>query len=237
MIPNLLNPYFILSLILLSFCLVGIYFLPRERSAILLSSLLSVPAAACEILFIPEYWQPTRISGFIIGMEDIIFSFATGGIVWIIISVRFKKNITYNLCSRTIIKRYLGLVLLGLTLIFVSHWFLKFGVMNEALLGILLMGLILLVKLRFKAWRMAGFGSFLFAGYYFIILNLVILLFPEFVLDWNSSNLWSIFALKAPLEEIAWAFVFGGVWSLGMAFVFDIQLRAVRRAGYHGDRD
>lgn len=219
-----LNPYLFLSLILLCACLAGIYLLAQYRRAILIAAILSIPAAASEILFIPEYWSPLRLTDFVIGVEDIIFSFSTGGIAWIIVCLIFGNKISYSINSTRIFFRYSALVMLGLTMLFITHNYVKWGVMNEALLGIGFVGFILLIKTRFRLINVAAVGSSLLAVYYFINLLITFTIFPEFASCWNANNLWAIFVFRIPLEEIAWAFALGAVWPLAMAYVFDMKL-------------
>ncbi len=219
-----LNPYLFLSLILLFACLAGIYLLAPYRRAILIAAILSIPAAASEILFIPEYWTPLRLTDFTIGIEDIIFSFSTGGIAWIIVCLIFGTKISYSIRFRRIFMRYSALVMLGLTLLFITHHYVRWGVMNEALLGISIVGFILMTGTRFRLWKLTAAGSFLLALYYFINLLVTFSIFPEFASSWNTSNLWNIFVFKIPLEEIAWAFALGAVWPVAMAYVLDAKL-------------
>jgi hypothetical protein len=210
-------------LILLGFCLAGLYFYSWERKRILISAFLSIPAACTTVLFVPEYWKPIRITQFPVGIEDAIFSFATGGIVWIIVSFSVGRNYSYNISLSTVIKRYLALVALR-SLIYILFRPMKWEAMTEALVGIIIVGLILLVKFRLKSWRIAAAGSLLFTLYYSIITGFFLTLFPHMRLYWNSNNLWGISVLIVPLGEIVWALGYGAVWPLAMAYVFDLNI-------------
>lgn len=183
-----------------------------------------MPAACTAVLFVPEYWKPIRITQLSVGIEDIIFSFATGGIVWIIVSFSVGRNFSYNMALGTVIKRYLILMALAISLIYLLFRSTQWGVMAEALVGIIIIGLILLVRFRFKSWRIAIAGSLLFSLYYFIIMGFILKLFPLMRMYWNNNNLWGISVFKVPLEEIVWAFVYGTVWPLAMAYVFDLNI-------------
>jgi len=165
-----------------------------------------------------------RITQLSVGIEDIIFSFATGGIVWIIVSFSVGRNFSYNIAISTVIKRYLILGALGISLIFILFRSTKWGVMTEALVGIIIIGLILLVRFRFKSWRIAVAGSLLFTLYYSLITGFFLKLFPHSELYWNNNNFWGISVFNVPLGEIVWAFVYGAVWPLAMAYVFDLNI-------------
>ena len=215
--------YLACSLILLGFCLAGLYFFSRERKRTLISAFVSVPAACTTILFVPEYWKPIRITQLSVGIEDIIFSFATGGIVWIIVSFSVGRNYSYNISLSTVIRRYLILVALR-TLVYILFSPMKWGAMTEALVGIFLVGLILFVRFHFKSWRITVAGSLLFTLYYSIITGFFLTLFPNMRLYWNNNNLWGISVLIVPLGEIVWALAYGAVWPLAMAYVFDLNI-------------
>lgn len=205
-------------------CLAGLFFVSREREKILISAILSMPAACTAVLFVPEYWKPIRITQYSVGIEDIIFSFATGGIVWIFVSFSVGRNFSYNMALSTLIKRYLALVALGVFFIYILNRSTKWGVMAEALVGIIIIGLILLMRFRFKSWRIALAGSLLFTLYYSIIMGISLKLFPHMILFWNNNNLWGLSVFNVPLEEIVWAFGYGAVWPLAMAYVFNLNI-------------
>jgi len=217
------HPYLVWSLVLLGSCLTGFFFFSRERKNIFISAVLSSPAACTAVLFIPEYWRPARITPLSVGIEDLIFSFATGGIVWIIIGFTAGRNFTCNIVLTTVIKRYLILVALGMTLMLILYRSTNLGVMFEAMIGITITGFILLLIQRFKSWRLAAAGSILFTLYYFFVTGLILYLFPNMGCYWNKEILLGISFFNVPVEEIAWAFGFGAVWPLAMAYVFDLD--------------
>ena len=74
-------PYLLSSMAL--FCVAGglLALSPRCRNRALLSGLMSMPTSLMSFVFVPEYWQPTRLFGSELGVEDLLFSFATG-VVW-----------------------------------------------------------------------------------------------------------------------------------------------------------
>ncbi len=217
-------PYLIGSLVLLITCLAGITLFSREKQKILISALLAAPAASVAVFFVPQYWEPIRITKFPVGIEDVIFSFATGGIVWMIVSLSVGRNFSYNMALGIAVKRYLTLAIIGGSLIYILERSTNWSVMFKALSGILFIGLLLMVRFRFKAWRIAAAGSLLFTLYYFIFTGITLKLFPNMILYWNKDFLWGISILQVPLEEIVWALAFGAVWPITMAYVFNLNL-------------
>jgi len=136
------------SLLLLVLFAAGFIVSPaKQRRPILLSALFSTPFSTASIFFVPEYWNPIRTVTFFIGPEDLIFSFATGGIAWLLATWLLWNYIDLDSRLRLIIKRYLICILLGAT---VSIIFLITGlsVMTSTLLGILSVGLFILWSRR-----------------------------------------------------------------------------------------
>ena len=80
------------------------------------------------------------------------------------------------------------------------------------------------MRFRFKSWRIALAGSLLFTLYYSIIMGISLKLFPHMILFWNNNNLWGLSVFNVPLEEIVWAFGYGAVWPLAMAYVFNLNI-------------
>jgi hypothetical protein len=227
---NFSHPYLVWSLVLLGFCVAGFLIFSRERKKIFVSAILSMPAACTAVLFVPAYWKPIRITPLSVGIEDLIFSFATGGIVWIFVSFTACRNFTCDIALTNVIKRYLILVALGMTLLLILYRSTNWGVMFEAMIGISVAGFILLLRQRFRSWRIAAAGSILFTLYYFFVTGLILYLFPHMDSYWNKEILLGISVLNVPLEEIVWAFGFGAVWPLAMTYVFDLDL-----SDYKGD--
>jgi len=121
-------PYFNLSILLLFMVFIIFLFSSRNRSYILFSGILSVPFAFSSLLFIPEYWDPVRIMGTVISIEDVIFSFSTGCMACWITTLLKKKKITFDFAPILILKRYL----------IISHFcFLLTIVLNSAGMGIM----------------------------------------------------------------------------------------------------
>jgi len=223
-------PYLIWSLVLLASYLIGFSLFHKERGRILISALLSVPAAGQALVFVPQYWKPLRILKSPIGIEDIIFSFATGGIAWIVIcAMSGGKTISRSSPGR-ITGRYLLLLLSGSVLSYVSMQVLDLPIMDQALIGISIIGLVLLAGSRFKTWRIAAAGSMIFTLYYSVFTGIVMKLFPHMRSYWNDDMLWGISIMNIPIEEIMWALAFGAVWPLAMAFVFDLKAGTKRQS-------
>ncbi len=217
------QPYLVNSLILLLICAVGVVMLQSHRRLIILSSLLSIPFCFYEFVFIPEYWTPHQ-GNQLLGLADFVFSFATGGITWILVLFSLKQEVTYSWKPRLFCRRYLGGSISGV-IFSLCLWYMGLNIMIAVVL-IIIAGLIVLA-LRFpRLQKLSLYGALSFGIFYFVILKLMFLSSSVFPLHWNHNNLSGLFLWGVPLEEILWALGFGSIWLRFMAYVFDVKLKS-----------
>lgn len=212
-------PYLLFSLILFSLLFLATWYCTSYRKTIVLSAILSVPASFATLLFVPDYWQPVRLGDGPVGLEDFLFSYSTGGLVWFFALVIAGYRFNFQFKLRNIIIRYASLLLLGVSLLYTTRH-LGVGIMNECLIGIGLAGLIL-IALKPSTWMLSLAGGLSFGLLYALCIIAVLMVFPHFSGQWNHEHLWGIQVLNVPLEEFAWATAFGFVWPLAMAYVFE----------------
>ncbi len=56
---------------------------PKDhRRPMLLSGILSAPLALAAPTFVPVYWNPVRLFPYAVGIEDVVFSFSNGAMLW-----------------------------------------------------------------------------------------------------------------------------------------------------------
>jgi hypothetical protein len=91
------------------------------------------------------------------------------------------------------------------------------------MLGMAALGILTLSRRRL--WPIPLFGSISFALLYIVVLEAAYTLWPHFLAQWTADRLWGLSVLGMPAEEVVWAFSFGGVWPLLMAYGFDSHLR------------
>ena len=216
-------PYLILTLVLLMLFAAGLIISPaKQRWPMVVSGLLSIPCSFASIVFVPEYWNPVRIVTFIIGPEDLIFSFTTGAIVWLLATWPLRNYIGLKLQPRLIIRRYLIVFLIGLSVSAISL-LAGFGVMISTIFGILSVGIFILC-LRKNLWPIQLIGMISFVIFYLIIIKVAFIIFPEILQQWTASNLWGPDVWGIPLDEIAWAAGMGAIWPLIIAYLFDVRM-------------
>lgn len=215
-------PYMAASLVLLHILLAGLLLASGHRRLALLSGLLSAPFAMASVFFVPHYWSPVRLADFPAGPEDFIFSFATGGMAWLLAVWPNRRRVTAELSPGRFLGRYLGWTAAGVSLSAVC-WYSGFGPMGAAMAGFAVVGTSLLVRRR-DLWPLPVAGGAGFSLFYAVFITAAVLAWPDLGMHWNAENLWGPRILAIPLEEIVWAAGFGTVWPLFMGHVFDARL-------------
>jgi hypothetical protein len=215
-------PYLGLSSFLFLFSLVLILSLPRHRKILIFSGLFSLPFSLFSIAFVPEYWNPEKIGGWIVGIEDLLFSFATGCIAWGIYCLISKKECRFNFSFFSILKRYMIVtnlcILAGIFL-----WLADIPIMTATIIIILIVGVILFYYHK-NLWFSILLGAIGFTIFYAIIISLFYKFWPLIFFQWSTGCLSGMVILGIPIEEIIWAFVFGAVWPMFIIFIGDIKV-------------
>jgi len=221
------HPYLWTSLFLAALCLIGLRLATHQRKPALLSAMFGIPGAAYSLVFVPAYWSPARITPWPIGVEDVLFSFANGGLVWLMVAAR-NPEVRLAIDAVTVTKRLLALtavfVLLLLTTIQMGVPVMHAGLFSAAII----LGTVLWLRPRY--WQLAARGTVTFGVFYSVVLLGASRLWPDALSWWHHEVVSGILLLGAPAEEIAWAVAYGAVYPLVMAFCFDAQLTRQDRA-------
>lgn len=215
-------PYLCASLVLLSFFIIAFFTQRKQRQPMLLSALFSAPYAFLSIFFVPTYWNPVRVIHFGTGIEDILFSFSNGGMVWLLATWPLRDRLMLDIQIKQIFKRYLILTSSGVTLWLVLIFF-GCNPMHGALFGIVAIT-VLILGLRIQLWPLGLVGALSFSLLYFIFCSILFALNPNFLLQWNFQSLSGNFILDVPIEEIAWSIGFGASWPLLIGYSFNARL-------------
>ncbi len=216
-----MHSYLVTSLFLTALCLAGLWLVPRHRTPVLLSAVLGVPGAAYSLVFVPTYWNPVRILALPIGIEDVLFSFANGGLVWLLVAV-WTPGIRVSINVATVAKRWLA-VTAAFTLLLVVIARAGVPVMHAGLVGAaVIFGAML--WLRPAYWPLAVRGAIAFTILYGAILFGSLQLWPGALSQWNTRVLSGIVFLGAPVEEIIWALAYGALYPVVMAFFLDARM-------------
>ena len=209
-----LHPYLTVVLLLCVLFLCCVLIAGPHRKTLILVGAISVPGSFLSFVFVPDYWNPVRLFEVNPGIEDVLFSFVTGALVWFLSANKYEeKGLKCHKNRRVGVKRYFKMVAIGaVTLALVSR-FESLNIMSHILITMFITSL--LVGWHYKDMvSIALSNSVLFGVFYTSFLVVTFQLFPQFESQWNSEHSWGVSILSIPLEEIVWAFSFGFTWTL-----------------------
>lgn len=202
------------------------------RRSMLLSALLFTSFALTAIILVPSYWRPKLFWDFVVGVEDVIFCFVTGGVVWLGSAYFIKDRLLLPDNARPVMRRYIKHIIYG-SFAFSAFFLVGFGFLWSTLGGLYVMGFILLYTRR-RLWPFALWGTVSFLAMYSLTLKLMFFSWPHFIRQWNLPSLLGL-VLEMPAEELVWALGFGFTWPLFMAHVFDVQVRPAGTRPFEAD--
>ena len=217
-------PYLMLSLTMLGVFLGALALtLRRLRSMALLSGMLAAPFALTSPLFVPSYWSPARVAGTLTGIEDVVFSFAAGGLAWLASVWLFRHRVEFQLRPKRMWWQYAAGTACGLA---VGHSSWRLGASHMAASAIACGALTAVILWRRRElWRLAVAGALAYALVYVVVLKLWYVLVPSFGTQWNAGALWGPTVFGVPLDEVVWAVAFGLAWPAFAAYLLDARLR------------
>ncbi len=212
-------PYLLFSLALLAIALGMLALLPRCRARAICSGLMSAPSSLLSFAFVPEYWQPKRLTDTELGAEDLLFSFATGVIVWVLAEHVAGRRVSFDPPRWRGAGRYVVCIALFLAVFLLGWWAGRMRPMDATLLAAAAVAGRLLLPCR-GLWRWALAAGLAFALFYGLALKVALLAVPELSEAWTPGRLWGWSILGMPGEEIVWAAAFGALSPLAVAYSF-----------------
>lgn len=226
-------PYFFFSLILFVVALICLATCTRYRKPIILCGLLAAPAGFLEIFFVPNYWNPVRLFDFFVGVEDFIFSFSVGIIACTLAFSPYWRRFSWDIHPSTILKRFAFVYPLFVASLAILQYS-GLNVMAAALLSMLGVALVLNNSMK-ELWPVSAVGALGFSLFYFILMKAGFALWPHWLQQWSFGNLSGYHGLGVPLEEIAWAFLYGAIHPCAIGYILDFKIKsggpAVARSG------
>jgi hypothetical protein len=211
-------------LIWLCFYISGLTVFYRHRKSIFLSSILAMPHAFFTIFLVPAAWQPKRIFVFGTGIEDLIFCFLAGGLVWMSVIWYFHESIPVKFQLKTIIKRLAYCAVFGiLAVVLITILTGMKGYLIPFIVMVLWSAIVIIINPSYLWLLLIGMVSFFVI--WFLILLAIINIWPNIPSLWSWDNLWGISFLKFPIEELVWAVLYGGSWSLSVAFILNVNIK------------
>mgnify|MGYP003587757221 CR=1 FL=1 len=222
------HPYLASSLILAAQAALALVLLPRARGRALVSGLLVTPSSLLSFAFVPDYWRPARVAALVVGPEDLLFSFSTGVLVWLVAERFGGRRLLLQgprpLSLDPVVRRHFRWSLPFLA-VFLLSWAAGVRPMNATLLA----SAVVLARLAGRtrgAWPLALAGALGFTALHAATLHVSFAAWPHFADQWSRESLWGVSLGAIPAEELAWAAAFGAVWPLTLADAF-----GARRSG------
>jgi hypothetical protein len=203
---------------------------PRHRFIAMLSGLCSIPLCFFDTPFIiSEYWDPPRLLGKWLSVEGFLFLFGNGIFVWLAAAIPLGSMIDYKFDPPTFCRRYIACFAAAITA-FVGLWrgglaFVDLPAMDASLIAAVILAAFILGR-RLDAWPFAVTGSIGFAIIYAVQLYAVSYLVPDLADSWPITVRKGILVFGLfPFEEMVWAFLWGGVHPLALAYICNVYLR------------
>lgn len=196
-----------------------------QRRMMLVSGLAATPLSLAALLHWHVYWNPAHLFGGRIGVEDALFCFSLGVMVWLAAAWPVRSRITVNFNFRLFPIRFAGLCLLG-GFLFGILLIVGFKIMAANILALFTLAAILLILQR-GFWPLPLGGAAIYSCYYAGIICAVSPWLPNFFSMWNGSDLWGWNFLGMPLEEMLWIAGFAACWPLIIARACDIRIQDV----------
>lgn len=198
------------GMFILFYCLSG-----KARKIIFLGALGAIPIAIIGFVF-DGVWKPERIIEGFIGIEDIVFCFISGGLSmalvnWLIDCTGDNMRVHFR-WRRVLLTGCWGVsIMISLFLIGIGNYL-------NSYVG-MVFTVILLIALDRPLWKVFLAGSVSFLIFYSVGLQLGFLVWPDLIQLWTYENLTGIRIGRVPLEELIWAFLFGGTWPMIFLYV------------------
>jgi hypothetical protein len=197
----------------LIFLLVWILFYilrPDLRRRMLIFSLIITPLGPLsEIWFLRDYWRRPTITGYPISIEDVIFTFAIGGIAYSIYKLFFKMTLIQSADQPR--RTWLVIaffILIVLPLLVLTDLFHINSIFSSAFS--LLLIAILTWSLRPDLWKPSILSGILVVVLFFLVYKAMQVIFPGAIEYWcMGCNPLGIRLSGINIEELLWDFTWG----------------------------
>jgi hypothetical protein len=189
----------------------------RHRRQILWGSAFSAPFALTGFLFMPEYWTPPSLfdldARIGIGIEDILWSAAVGGIASAVVEIAFASRLAPLRKRGGNPHRWAPLIIVATGIVLLELFFPDKSIYN--MIVAFSLGFVSLLTVRRDLWFHGIRGGVIFAAVYMLLFVWFLSFYPEFVdRYYTHSNLWRTYWLGVPAEEFLFAISGGALWTV-----------------------
>lgn len=197
-----------------------------RKEMLITSSCLTVIGVLAEwIFYTQDWWKPATITGTLIGIEDVLLGFFSGGIASVIYKEVFHKTIYKNIhlkISHWKIAIPLSIMVFGTAILFTYGQLYSYYA-NTIALGL---GLILISFQRKDLIEEMVGGGLLLTLITLPVYWLTFLIFPLWKYSyWNYENISGLTLLWIPYEDIIWWMFAGAFAAVFYDYIFSLNLR------------
>jgi hypothetical protein len=178
------------------------------RKQMMYLSVITMPLGISEPIFRRDYWNPPLFNGWPIGLEELIFCFAIGGIAAVLYEEIFRKRYS-RVPAKTHAHSLLAILLFFVVWSYVLIF--RLGVNSiYACSAALLIVAIYLVSPRKDLVKVALLSGLLVSLLMLAFYQLLLRIYPDMVREiWYLKNISGILVLGIPIEELMWGFCWG----------------------------
>lgn len=210
--PNCVGPlqtyhYLFGCLLLMTIILLGYVLVPLSRKVSLVSGLILIPSAPFAAYLQNTYWAPVRVGGGTWGIEDVLFAFTSGTIVWWAAAWPITRRIRLEFSWTRVLA-----VVLVVHSISMSFFMLAITFQADAMMTLLFIHIAFTIYFYFRmpeyrVVQASGLVSFL--CFYVLFLFLLNVMMENPFRVWESAGFWGVRIFRLPVGETLWACVFG----------------------------
>jgi hypothetical protein len=193
----------------------------RHRFSMVVVGLLNAGTSPFCALLEVSYWSPVRLGGWRLGIEDFIIGFVLGAAAWGVAIWPRRDRVEMRVELIPMLRR---LLLTFLYLIpFICLHALGLSWMTSFLAAMVLV-LTVQLAIRPSLWTLAAHCTIIFVPLYFLYLQLLLLVWPDFYLQWNTAPPWGLQLLGAPSGEIVWSVLFAMTLPVLAGYLMNVRL-------------
>ena len=207
--------YIIYSFIFLVIWLV-LFLIRRDirRRMLLFSLIASLMGPLSEFWFLKDYWKRQTILGYPLGIEDLLFAFAIGGITYSIYKILFKKHLKKN--NRLKPQKWLiaGFTLTVLLSLLVLTNVIGINSIFSSSIAFIIVTILIWIS-RPDLIKPSIISGFLVLLTFIVVYQIIQIFFPTMLIEWcYGCNPSGIRILNINIEELLWDFCWGLVGSI-----------------------
>lgn len=184
---------------------------------------MKLPLLFTFLIFQDSYWNPIRLGGWRFGIEDLFCLFYLGSLSSSAAFLPFLQNMCADFQICRILKRGAFWGSIGLC-IFLFLWLSDLDP-HTSVIAAYFAVLVFLLILRNDLWPITLSGFLIFGPAYCLWVNACLLIWPEFVLQWNLDAFWGTRIIGMPAGELAYGFALGACYPTGVAYCCNARLR------------